>query len=168
MATVRGLILVLANLVSALLPQTRGFGVRRALFRAAGVTVADGAKIVGLTRIYYPNAHIGESWIGAGTHISCTPAARVTIGDRCDIAPGVLFVTGSHELGDSTRRAGKGFSKPINVGSGTWVGARATFLGGSSVGEGCVVAAGALVRDEFPANVMIAGIPARIVRHLSD
>ena len=163
----RGLILLIANAVSMLLPQTRGFGVRLLLFRAAGVSVAADAKIVGLTRIYYPNARIGASWIGAGTHFSCTPTARVTIGDRCDVGPGVLFVTGSHQIGDATRRAGKGFSLPITVGDGTWVGARVTFLGGSSVGAGCVVAAGSLVRGEFPANVMIAGTPARIVKQLS-
>ena len=162
----RSALLFAANLASPLLPQTRCFRLRALLFRAAGVRVSAGARILGMTQIYYPNVSIGDSWIGAGTHISCTSDAGVRIGDRCDIAPGVLFVTGSHVIGDSTRRAGLGNSKPISVGNGTWIGARSTILGGTTIGEGCVVAAGAVVRGDFPANVVIGGVPATVIKEL--
>jgi maltose O-acetyltransferase len=90
----------------------------------------------------------------------------VVIGERCDIAPEVLFVVGSHELGSRERRAGRGFSRSITVGSGTWIGARSTFIAGASVGSGCVVAAGSVVTDAFPNNVLIGGVPAVVIRKL--
>jgi maltose O-acetyltransferase len=159
--------LLLANIASMLLPQTRCFGPRRSLYRWAGVQVDDSAKINGTVRVHYPNVTIGaDTWLGAGAQVIPTSRAAVTIGARCDIGPGVMFVVGSHELGDRHRRAGRGTSRPIHVGDGTWVGARVTLLGGSATGKGCVIAAGALVRDVFPDNVLIAGTPARVVRAL--
>lgn len=162
-----GLSLWIANLFSLVSPQTRCFGLRRTLYARSGARVHPTAKVNGTARIHYPNASIGaETWVGAGCQLIPTTTAVVQIGDRCDIGPEVMFVTGSHELGDQNRRAGTGLSESITVGNGTWVGARATFTGGASVGEGCMVGAGALVLDQFPDNVMIAGVPARIVRTL--
>ena len=161
----KAVLLWVANLISAISPQSRWFLLRRAAYSAAGVEVASTAKLNGLVRFHYWNATVGaETWLGAGSQVIPTIAARISIGSRCDIGPGVMFVTGSHKLGDKFRRAGDGFSVGISIGDGTWVGARATFLAGASVGSGCMVAAGAVVRDSFPDDVMIAGVPARIVK----
>ncbi len=54
--------------------------------------------------------------------------------------------------------------KGIRVGKGCWIGAKVTLLDGSEVGDYCVVAAGAVVKDIFPSNCVIGGIPARIIR----
>ncbi len=158
--------LYLANAASSALPTTRGFRLRRALFTAGGVSLHRGARLLGRTRIDYPNVVIGESWIGAGTHVIATVTAPVVIGHRCDVGPGVLFVVGSHEIGTSYRRAGTGRSASISIGDGTWIGARVTVLGGTEIGKGSVIAAGAVVKGTFPPNVLIAGVPARIVRDL--
>jgi maltose O-acetyltransferase len=133
------------------------------------VNVATTAKISGTARIHYPNVSIGEgTWLGAGAQVIATTEAKVQIGDRCDIGPGVMFVTGTHEMGTSERRAGAGHSERITIGDGTWVGARATFLAGAKVGAGCMVAAGSLVRGTFPDNVLIAGTPAVVVRAFTE
>ncbi|WP_454085374.1 acyltransferase [Georgenia sp. Marseille-Q6866] len=160
------MILWLANLLSAVTPQTRWFGLRRAAYRAAGVDVAGTAEVNGTVRIHYPNVSIGErTWLGAGAQVISTSIAKVTIGARCDVGPGVMLVAGTHTIGGHERRAGPGDSAPISIGEGTWVGARALFLAGTVVGAGCVVAAGAVVRGEFPDDVLIAGVPAAVVRH---
>jgi acetyltransferase-like isoleucine patch superfamily enzyme len=52
----------------------------------------------------------------------------------------------------------------IKVGKNCWIAAKVTFLDGAEVGDGCVVAAGAIVKDKFPNNVIIGGIPARILK----
>ena len=52
----------------------------------------------------------------------------------------------------------------VNIGANCWIGSKVTFLDGSSVGDGCVVAAGAVVTKDFPGNVIIAGNPARVLR----
>jgi acetyltransferase-like isoleucine patch superfamily enzyme len=57
-------------------------------------------------------------------------------------------------------------SKGIEIGNNVWIGAKCTFLDGSYVGDNSVIAAGALVRDTFPNNVLIAGIPARIIKKI--
>lgn len=162
-------LLHLANLGSLITPQTRWFRIRAAMYRAAGASVAGDARLNGRVVIQYPNVFIGQdTWVGARTEFASTRTARIVVGDRCDISQDALFVCGSHEMGDSSRRAGRGTAHDIVVGDGTWVGARATFLGGSGVGSGSVVAAGAVVRDKFPDNVVVAGVPARVVKHLPE
>ena len=54
--------------------------------------------------------------------------------------------------------------KGIKIGNNCWIGAKATILDGAEIGDGCVIAAGAVVRGKFPNNVVIAGVPAKIVK----
>jgi maltose O-acetyltransferase len=57
--------------------------------------------------------------------------------------------------------------RPVTIGNGAWLGARCTILPGVNVGEGAIVAAGAVVTHDVPANTMVAGVPARAIRDLS-
>ena len=102
---------------------------------------------------------IGDySWIGA--------AGGVTIGSNVIMGQFVSFHSQEHEFEDPTtpiRQQGT-TQRGITIGNDCWVGARATFLDGSYVSEGCVVAAGAVVRGEVPPFSVIAGVPARVVR----
>jgi maltose O-acetyltransferase len=86
--------------------------------------------------------------------------APISIGADCDVGPGTQFIIGSHELGESRRRAGKGTARPIRVGDGCWIGAGCYILDGVTVGSGCVIAAGAVVVSDIPSNAMAAGVPA--------
>jgi len=54
--------------------------------------------------------------------------------------------------------------KGIIVGDNCWIGAKVTFLDGATVGKGCVIAAGAVVRGEIPPYSIAAGVPARIIK----
>jgi acetyltransferase-like isoleucine patch superfamily enzyme len=55
--------------------------------------------------------------------------------------------------------------KGVTIGRGCWLGAKVTILDGVTLGDGCVVAAGAVVTKSFPANVVLGGVPARILKH---
>lgn len=137
------------------------------MYQWAGIDLQRSVRMNGGVVIQHTNVRIGaDTWIGRRTEFVATNDASITIGDRCDISQDVLFIVGAHEIGSKERRAARGFSRPIEVGSGTWIGARVTMLGGSRVGNGVVIAAGSLVRDSFPDNVLIAGTPARVVRVL--
>ena len=92
--------------------------------------------------------------------------APITIGARCAIAMQVTFVTSSHELGGPEKRAGTMTTRPITVGDGVWIGARATVLPGVTIGEGAVVAAGAVVTEDCRSHTLYAGVPARPGRSL--
>ncbi|MGI1999988.1 acyltransferase [Shewanella frigidimarina] len=56
--------------------------------------------------------------------------------------------------------------KGIIIGSNCWIGAKVTVLDGSQVGNGCVIAAGAVVNGIFPDNVVIGGVPAKILKEI--
>ena len=160
------LLLWFANQLSLVTPHSRLFRLRRFAFVLAGAKIHPNAKIAGTVRIHHSNVQIGDSWIGPGTQLMAGPEATIVIGDRCGFAPDVIISCHSHELGNSDRRVGKGITAPIRIGDGTWIGIRATIVYGASVGAGCVVAAGSVVKDEFGDDVIVAGIPARVVREL--
>lgn len=88
-------------------------------------------------------------------------AAPTVIGERCDIGYQVMFITSTHANGDHDRRAGDVVAKEIRVGSGVWIGARATILPGVSIGNGCVIGAGALVLTDCEEDTTYVGVPAR-------
>ena len=92
----------------------------------------------------------------------------VVIGDNCDIAPEVTFQTGGHEIGDASRRAGVGCIFHQTVGSGTWIGGRSTILNNTNIGKSCVVASCACVVKDVPDNSIVGGVPAKLIRTLSD
>lgn len=124
--------------------------------------MAGGTKFFGYGRL-----SIGEAtWVGPYGLFFTHPEAPITIGARCDIAPEVCFITGTHEPGDSSRRAGLGVARPILVGDGCWLGARVTVLAGVSIGDGAIVAAGAVVAGDVEPNTLVGGVPARLIRRL--
>lgn len=160
-------VLHLTNLASILMPQTRMFHAKARFYAKAGVKLGRNVKICGSARIHDPHVTIGDgTWVGAGVQLISTSTAPIEIGARCDIGPEVMVVVGSHLVGKHERRGGSGDSKPIRIGSGCWIGARALFVAGSSIGDGCIVAAGAVVTKNFGNDVLIAGVPARIVKDL--
>ncbi|MEZ0136762.1 MULTISPECIES: acyltransferase [Novosphingobium] len=94
--------------------------------------------------------------------------SHVSIGDRVYVANHVRFITTNHEIGDRNQRAGPIRPAPIVVGDGAWIGANAIILPGVHIGNGSVVAAGAVVTRDVPENSLVAGVPARIVRTLPE
>jgi len=158
----------LLNLFFGLLPVSRLFGFRRSLWLIAGVEIGRDAKMCGHSWVYgRGRLVIGDrTWIGPGGAFYTHRESAIRIGCDCDIAPQVIFVTGSHTMGSVHRRAGEGNSKPITIGNGCWLGARVTVLGGVTIGNGAIVAAGAVVTRDVPANTMVGGVPARIIRSM--
>ncbi len=112
---------------------------------------------------------IGEhTWIGPRCRFYTDASVAISIGKDCDIAPEVAFVPGRHDVGNTNRRAGRGYCKSIVVEDGCWVGTRVTILGGVTVGHGSVIGAGALLNKDVPPNCMVAGIPAKKIKTLDD
>jgi acetyltransferase-like isoleucine patch superfamily enzyme len=158
-----------AQFLLRLIPLTRGFGIKRSILRWCGVQVGSCVSFSSTVRFFCK----GPVIIGAGTWIGTDALfiggeATIEIGRDCDVAPQVTFVTGTHQLGiGEDKAAGPGESRPIYVGDGSWIGARATLLGGTNIGECTIVAAGSVVKGDFPPRSLIGGVPARIIRDLS-
>lgn len=158
---VRRLHSVLRNSVRSIWvsPRLRVRVLRRSGVVAGRALIRDGLRVLG------PGLNIGDDvFINADCFIEAE--ASVTIEDGVSIGMAVQLLTVSHAIGPSAKRAGATVLKPIRIGSGAWLGARATVLPGVHVGDGAIVGAGALVTANVPANVMVAGVPARVIKHL--
>lgn len=91
----------------------------------------------------------------------------VEIGDDVLIGPNVSILTSGHPLDPGQRRSVT-TGKPIVIGRNVWIAAGATILGGVTIGENSVVAAGSVVTRDVPANVLVGGNPARLIRAIAD
>jgi acetyltransferase-like isoleucine patch superfamily enzyme len=89
------------------------------------------------------------------------------IGDDVMIAPNVSIITTGHPLEPSRRRAYIE-TKPIVIERNVWIATGATIIGGVTVGENSVVAAGAVVTKDVPPNSLVAGVPAKVIRSLAE
>ena len=140
------------------------FEKKRKLLISIGIDIGEGTKIVGSI---YPNGQLiigKDCWIGKNFMVN--GIGKVTIGDNCDIAPEVIFQTGGHYVGDEKRRAGEGVVFNQSVGSGTWIGGRSTILNNTIIGNSCVIAGGSCVVHDVSDNMLVGGVPAKIIRKL--
>jgi len=95
-------------------------------------------------------------------------AGGIEIGDDVIAGSYISFHSENHNFSDSSlliRDQGV-TSKGIKIGNNVWIGAKATFLDGAIIGNNCVVAAGAVVNGIFPNNVIIGGVPAKILKEI--
>lgn len=89
------------------------------------------------------------------------------IGDDVMIGPNVSLITSGHPIEPSRRRDGV-IAKPIVIERNVWIAAGATIIGGVTVGENSVVAAGSVVTQDVPPNTLVGGNPARVIRSIAD
>ncbi|WP_409331343.1 acyltransferase [Trujillonella humicola] len=90
--------------------------------------------------------------------------APITLGEQVYVGHQVLILTSTHEKGTNGRAAGKAVGKPVTIEDGAWIGARSVILPGVTIGAGCTVAAGSIVRRNCVPGGLYAGNPARLVR----
>jgi acetyltransferase-like isoleucine patch superfamily enzyme len=135
---------------------------RRAQMRFGRWTwIGDGTKI---------RCHEGMVRIGAKTVLGqeCTISAyqHVSIGDQCIVADRVMLIDFDHNVAEverPIRRQGI-YKRDVRVGNNVWIGYGAQILRGASVGDNAIVGAGAVVTKDVPANAVVGGVPARLIR----
>ena len=117
---------------------------------------------------YGYNTKVGESFY-ANHGCTILDANLVTIGDRCLLAPSVCISAATHPLNAQLRSQGWELTAPITIGHDVWLGANVTICPGVTMGNNVVVAAGAVVtKGTYPSNVVLAGVPAKIVRQMDE
>ena len=111
------------------------------------------------------NIHIGENvFINAGC--SFQDQGGITIGDECLIGHHTVIATLNHE--EQPERRGDLHPAPVIIGNQVWIGANATILPGVTIGDGAIVAAGAVVTKDVPANTVVGGVPARVIKQIDN
>jgi acetyltransferase-like isoleucine patch superfamily enzyme len=125
------------------------------------VWIGDGTKI---------RSHEGAVEIGAKTVMGqeCTISAyrRVRIGEQCVIADRAMFIDFDHGVVEVERpiRLQGIYKRDVEVGSNVWIGYGACILRGVRVGDNAIVGTNAVVTKDVPANAVVAGIPAKVIR----
>ncbi len=94
--------------------------------------------------------------------------APITIGDDVQIGPNVQLLTPTHPVEPEPRRDKWEAAEPIAIGDNVWLGGGAIVLPGVTIGANAVVGAGSVVTRDVPANVVVVGNPARVVRSLDE
>ncbi|HEY1855515.1 MAG TPA: acyltransferase [Solirubrobacterales bacterium] len=114
--------------------------------------------------------HEGEVEIGSKTVIGqeCTITAyqRVRIGEQCVIADRAMFIDFDHgvvEVERPIRRQGI-YKRDVEVGSNVWIGYGACILRGVRIGDNSVIGTSSVVTRDVPANAVVGGVPARVLR----
>lgn len=88
----------------------------------------------------------------------------ITIGDGVLIGHQVVFATLDHLLAPEKRQSM--IPRPIVIGNNVWIGSHATILGGVTVGDNAVIAAGAVVTRDVPPDTVAGGVPAKIIKSI--
>jgi len=116
------------------------------------------------------NNAVGDVVIGDNTRIGihCTVIGPVTIGSHVNLAQGITVTALNHNFSDPSLRIDEqGVStKAVVIGDDVWIGANAVILPGVTIGSHVVVAAGAVVTKDVPANTLVGGVPAKIIKQL--
>lgn len=107
--------------------------------------------------------HVG---LNANVYLNAASGGRITIGDEVGIGPNVVMRAANKNMSPErpmTRQANVGLT--ITVGTDVWIGANVVVVGGVTIGDGAVVAAGAVVTRDVAPGTVVAGVPARFVKH---
>lgn len=141
------------------------FEVKRRLLNSIGYSLGDGTKVVGPVFCTGKLKTGSNCWLGRNFTIHRN--GSVEIGDNCDIAPDVTFLTGEDgDVQDQTAVESQNCS--ISVGEGTWIGAGTTLGRNITIGKGSMITAGACVMRNVPENALAGGVPARVIKKLNE
>lgn len=132
--------------------------VRNNIYRLAGVKIGVGSTIHTGCRFYQPeNISIGLD-TSVGDRCFLDGRAKLSIGNHTSIASQVLIYNSEHDINDEWFGA---IEQPVTIGDYVFVGPRAVILPGVNIGDGAVIAAGAVVSKDVPLGAVFGGVPAK-------
>ena len=155
----------LTNYVVAHVPS---FVLRRAWYRhVVGISFGQHTGVhLGCYVWFYTPRQVRRDRVSIGAYSrinrDCCLDVRggLVIGENVSVSPEVMILTAAHGVADPEFRV---VGKRVVIEDHVWIGSRAIILGGTTLGRGSVVAAGAVVTGDVPPLAIVAGVPARVV-----
>jgi acetyltransferase-like isoleucine patch superfamily enzyme len=128
---------------------------------ADNIIIKEGARVCSCNETAL--IRIGKNTT-VGYHTFIFASEKIEIGDDCLIAPFVYIVDSNHgaKKGTNINKQGNE-TAPIKIGNDVWLGTGSKILRGVTIGDGAIIAAGAIVKDDVPPNMVVGGIPAKII-----
>lgn len=165
--------LLLARLILAPLPDYVGSRVRVRVLRALGFKGLDPSVVMwSLPTITGQGNIFRRLKVGpvCRFNVGCflNLGDCITIGQYVGFGQQVMILTETHTIGTPEYRSGQLTPKPVTIGDGCWIGARATILPGVTIGPGAVVAAAAVVTKDVRPHTIVGGVPAKELKRLED
>lgn len=114
---------------------------------------------------YGCNIKLGKDFF-ANSGLTIVEGGRVFIGDKCIIGPNVSIYTTNHSVDPVKRFNGGVELKDVEIGDNVWIGGSVVICPGVHIGNNSVVAAGSVVTKNFGDNVMIGGVPAKVIKKI--
>lgn len=140
--------------------------IREIMGRLIGKPVDDGFRLFPpFYADFGKNITIGKDvFINSGCHFQ--DQGGITIGGGAMIGHNVVLATINHSLSPQENR--RSYYAPITIGEHVWIGSNATVLQGVTIGDWSVVAAGAVVTRDVPPMTVVGGVPAKVIKVLTD
>ena len=157
---------VLYRMTAAWLPISQRSGFAKRLRAFWGRRIATCGKKVNIERKAYftPALTLGDR---SGVGVNCEVYGPVTIGNDVMMGPEVVIYTSGHRFDrtDITMMEQGGTEpEPVTIGNDVWIGRRVMIMPGVTIGDGCVIGAGAVVTKDIPSYSVAAGVPAKVIR----
>lgn len=140
--------------------------IRQVISDITGQQIDDSVEIrLPIRSDYGANLRIGKDvFINSG--VMFTDLGGITLADNVLIGPNATIISVNHPLDPQRRHEVE--MKPVLIDENAWLGANSTILPGVTVGKNAVVAAGAVVTKDVPANTVVAGVPAKIIKEIGE
>ena len=153
--------------ISREIPGYFGIGLRYVLLKRLAKECGKNVSV--MSSVYL---HIGKN-LKIGSHISIREDCYIDgdnleIGDNVMISHSSSIITGSHYYDKNKPMRDTLKDTPVKIGDNVWIGSGARIIGETTIGDDVIIAANAVVIKPVPSNVVVAGVPAIIVRRLDE
>ena len=151
-------IVLFGNMVINKIPSRH---IRKWFYQLLGAKIGKNTVICRRADILFPKGLKLADHVAIGWFVDLDARGGITVGHDTNISSHTKFITGSHDIDDPKFTAS---FRPITIGHHCWIGTGAIVLQGVTIGDGAVVAAGAVVTKDVPAFEVWGGVPAKFIR----